>query len=85
MIEVGPSKMALVELGWQVSISPRGVFITKADGAIIGRMEYYYGQRNSGNYTTCNQPIMQRWIVNKKEVEGLPIQFATDAIIIPRE
>ena len=85
MIEFGPSKMALVELGWQVSISPRGVIITKADGAIIGRMEYYYGQRNSGNYTTCNQPIMQRWIVNKKEVEGLPIQFASDAIIIPRE
>lgn len=85
MIEFGPSKLALVELGWQVSVSSHGFIITNTDGAIIGRMEYYYGQRNSGNYTTCNQPILQRWIVNKEEIESLPIQMATDSFIVPRE
>ena len=69
-IMVGFSKEALLTLGWHISIDSGNVKLFDEYGKQIGELECYYGNRTSpGNRYYTNQPYMQRWIVDRTEVE----------------
>lgn len=69
-IMCGFSKEALLAFGWNISIDAGGVKLFDEDGSQIGKFECYYGNRISlGNRYHSNQPYMQRWIVDRTELE----------------
>lgn len=69
-IMCGFSKEALLAFRWNISIDAGGVKLFDEDGLQIGKPECYYGNRISlGNRYHSNQPYMQRWIVDRAELE----------------
>ncbi len=66
----GFAKYILSAFGWSVAIQNDGIKLVRKDGRVVGRFEQYYGVRvDIGNRDPANQPYLQRWIVNKNEVD----------------
>lgn len=69
-IMCGLSKTALLAFGWHIEVGINGVKLLNECGEQIGWLEYYYGSRSDmGNRYHSNQPYLQRWIVQKKELD----------------
>lgn len=69
-IRCGLSKLALNAFEWSVNLDIDGTKIVNKDHQTIGRLEYYYGNKNMNSYRTIyNQPILQRWVIKKTEFE----------------
>lgn len=69
-IRCGLSKLALNAFEWSINLDVDGTKIVNKDHQTIGRLEYYYGNKNMNSYRTIyNQPILQRWVIKKTEFE----------------
>lgn len=70
-IMLGFSKQALIYFGWHISIDAGDIKLFDKYGKQIGKFECYYGKRtHSGNSYYSNQPYMQRWVLDKTEVDN---------------
>ena len=85
----GLSKTALMSFGWRIRLSSEGFRLIDDAEQEIGRFEFYYGNRDTDNRYSGNQPQLQRWIVKKQALEkastqtprGASVKTAIDVIV----
>lgn len=68
-IMCGIGKTALRAFGWRIYID-QNINLMNVVGELVGRFENYYGNRSSmGNQNYSNQPLLQRCVIKKKELD----------------
>ncbi len=68
-IMCGFSGRAMSTFGWKYSIDDNGIRLVDEKGEIIGYFEQFFGFKCTvSNRCPSNQPVIQRWLVNKHAV-----------------
>jgi hypothetical protein len=89
-LDCGICNTPLNIFGWKIVTEDNEIKIKNSQGMDIGRFESFYGNRTDiGVRSVIEQPYMQRWIVNKYELEKAlsltncpyEISVVTDSII----